>query len=567
MAMQSSSVTPSSLRAISSLAQPPASLSPPQCRPPLPPRRRQLSTSCASRNQAHPSASSSSLAQKYNTGTYDPLPALDASGQIPHAPYDQSPLALSSPEYPKGHIVLHPYTQPRPQDTWPASIDAVCPLYVELGKRIKSDLEGWGLSFSEGDARATEAYSRRQAGKELELRFPAWDSLTSKLERPTPGHETEQEEFLLHLYTGNGKHAVLGPYSLRTLPSSPGRLAAAVESALETAPLPSARYGPKNGVAEEAHIYICTHGSRDCRCGVVGGELLLSLQAAVRKHQLTTLQASSPGSPPPKRVKVYPISHIGGHKFAGNALVYPHGDWYGNLRPSDSPLLLRAALAPSTSRHDLTDQRERLVHWPRWRGRIGVGKERMQKVWDEWGGGSVQSAIVTPARRGARRGPPATSSPPPPPPPAVEEQPAPTPAAADPIMIPFRNHSGTVTLLSANLGETLKDVARRHNVEEIEATCDGKCECATCHAYLVQPAAATTATTKEGEELSEVDLNDEKSVPGKELMPEPSDEEMDMLDYAISRKPSSRLTCQVKVTLELVDWVRTKGGRVQLSRY
>lgn len=41
----------------------------------------------------------------------------------------------------------------------------------------------------------------------------------------------------------------------------------------------------------------------------------------------------------------------------------------------------------------------------------------------------------------------------------------------------------------------------------------------------------------------------------------------DMLDYAISRKPSSRLTCQVKVTDELVAWVREKGGRVQLARY
>lgn len=493
-----------------------------------PPRRRHLSTTPRLLNDK--SATSSPLARKYNTGLYDPLPALDPSGRIPSSPYDQSPLALSAPEYPKGHIIVHPYTQPRPQSTWPASIDAVCPIYVELGKRTKKELEGWGLSFSEGDRRATEAYNKQERGKEMELRFPEWDPLTPKVARPPPGDVSEDEEFLLHLYPGNGRHAVVGPYSLRTLPKD---LSTAIDSSIASSPLPSARYS-KPGT-EEAHIYICTHGSRDCRCGVAGNELLLSLQAAVRNHALTTLQQSSPGSPPPKRVRIFPISHIGGHKYAANALVYPHGDWYGNLRESDTPLLLRAALGVGTSRHDLRDERERLVHWSRWRGRIGVGKEEMGKVWDQWGGGMVLSAVVTPRRRGRASAVKkeeeeevATPQPLQPPTstpeveveaeakPQQEAQPQP-----QPILIPFRTHSGTVTHLPATLGETLKDVAVRNGIEEIEATCGGKCECATCHAYLVQPSAGP-----EGKELKDVDLNDAATVPGEEVLPEPKDEEL-----------------------------------------
>lgn len=31
-------------------------------------------------------------------------------------------------------------------------------------------------------------------------------------------------------------------------------------------------------------------------------------------------------------VHLWECSHIGGHKYAGNIIVYPEGDWYGNLR-------------------------------------------------------------------------------------------------------------------------------------------------------------------------------------------------------------------------------------------
>jgi hypothetical protein len=187
---------------------------------------------------------------------------------------------------------------------------------VEIGNRTKQQLSGWGVAFSDGDPKLTA---------QKEARFPKWDVTTSKAARPAAGDASEEEEFLIRIYQGNGTHATIGPYSLRTLPAD---LTPAIEKAIQLAPIPSARY-PKT--TEESHIYVCTHGSRDCRCGVVGTELRDKLREEVRTHEVRTLGEGS------KKVRVFGISHVGGHKWAANALLYPAGDWYGNLRVSDSP--------------------------------------------------------------------------------------------------------------------------------------------------------------------------------------------------------------------------------------
>ncbi|CAO1628708.1 unnamed protein product [Parajaminaea phylloscopi] len=528
-----------------------------------------------SSTQRHSSPQHTLSVDKYQH--FDPKPALDPAGRIPITPYDQAPLACSAPIYPKGHLVVHPYTQARPESTWPASIESVCPLFVEINKRTGGELEGWGVSFSEGDPRATRS---------KEQRLPPWDPMTPKVARLEAGHEAETEEFLIYAYEGNGTWAVVGPYSYRSLPpASSGQLAASIATALRSAPIPSARF-PKT--AEEAHIYVCTHGSRDCRCGVAGGELKEQLGREIRTHELRVIDGTAQGGAVntnwSKKVKVFGISHVGGHKFAANALVYPHGDWYGNLRPSDTPLLLRSALAPSTSRHDLKDQRERLVHWPRWRGRLGINEEKTRSVWDEWGGGTVQTAVIVPVRR---RRAPALTPVEPVPPSAVDEAALGTAQAYEgppksieaatavqgdtAVAIPFRKHDGTVVMADAKLGENLKDVAKRAGIEEIEATCQGKCECATCHAYLAPQRTSSSEVQPSGNVDSAAAYegpSDLDASPSDEAIAAAGDEENDMLDYAISRKATSRLTCQVVVTPELVGWIKGPlKGRIQLGRY
>jgi len=110
-------------------------------------------------------------------------------------------------------------------------------------------------------------------------------------------------------------------------------------------------------------VLICGHGGRDMRCGITGPILrdeferslaLKKIQVAktpieiAQDEQILTLPAT--GSEVTTRTaRVGLISHIGGHKFAGNAILYiPPGSktadgsdhalagcgiWYGRVEP------------------------------------------------------------------------------------------------------------------------------------------------------------------------------------------------------------------------------------------
>lgn len=75
-------------------------------------------------------------------------------------------------------------------------------------------------------------------------------------------------------------------------------------------------------------------------------------------------------------------------------------------------------------------------------------------------------------------------------------------------------------------GESLMEAARRAGVAGIIAECGGACSCATCHVYL-------------GEGWFE-------KVGG----PDPVEEEMLDMVHAI-RRPTSRLSCQIRLSAEL----------------
>ena len=66
-------------------------------------------------------------------------------------------------------------------------------------------------------------------------------------------------------------------------------------------------------------------------------------------------------------MSVHACSHITGHKYAGNVLVYPEGDWYGYVTPEIVPVLLQSVLI------------EGGILKPNWRGRRGLTNEE-QKV-------------------------------------------------------------------------------------------------------------------------------------------------------------------------------------------
>ena len=91
--------------------------------------------------------------------------------------------------------------------------------------------------------------------------------------------------------------------------------------------------------------------------------------------------------------------------------------------------------------------------------------------------------------------------------------------------ITFIPHRQEEIVVDAEVGSTVMEVAVRAGVPGIEAECGGACACATCHVY--------------------VDPKWYEKVGG----PQPMEE--DMLDFAWDVRPTSRLSCQMKI---VADW-------------
>ncbi|KAL5102726.1 Adrenodoxin-like protein 1 mitochondrial [Taenia crassiceps] len=84
--------------------------------------------------------------------------------------------------------------------------------------------------------------------------------------------------------------------------------------------------------------------------------------------------------------------------------------------------------------------------------------------------------------------------------------------------------NGTEIRVAGKVNDNLMYLARRHGIE-IEGACEASLACSTCHVYV-----------------------DEGMF---DKLPEPKDEENDMLDLAPFLKPNSRLSCQIILTKEL----------------
>ena len=91
--------------------------------------------------------------------------------------------------------------------------------------------------------------------------------------------------------------------------------------------------------------------------------------------------------------------------------------------------------------------------------------------------------------------------------------------------ITFIQHNGTEQTVDAIPGMSVMESAIKNLVPGIDADCGGACACATCHVY-VDPAWLPK-------------------------LPPRSDMEETMLDFAQELEPTSRLSCQIKVTQEL----------------
>ena len=91
--------------------------------------------------------------------------------------------------------------------------------------------------------------------------------------------------------------------------------------------------------------------------------------------------------------------------------------------------------------------------------------------------------------------------------------------------ITFVDASGQSRTVEAEDGSTVMETALKNSIPGIEAECGGACACATCHVYV-----------------------DESWV---ERLGKAEQMEEDMLDFAFDVRPTSRLSCQIKVRPEI----------------
>ncbi|KAI8852670.1 Sucrase/ferredoxin-like-domain-containing protein [Chytridium lagenaria] len=189
----------------------------------------------------------------------------------------------------------------------------------------------------------------------------------------------------------------------------------------------------------QTHIIVCTHGAVDQRCGKCGQDLFGRLQTEIDRKGLSG------------KVKVQRSTHVGGHAFAANAIVYPSGDWYGLLTENDVPALL-------------DHLNNNTVYWSKWRGRAGLSKED-------------QIGLFT------------TST--------AQEDDSTGISCRKTINITIVLEDGKEKVLEVPLGKSLLEVCKDNNIPTVEGmwsiqrmrilkvrftgVCGGHLECATCH--------------------------------------------------------------------------------------
>lgn len=96
------------------------------------------------------------------------------------------------------------------------------------------------------------------------------------------------------------------------------------------------------------------------------------------------------------------------------------------------------------------------------------------------------------------------------------------------VQISFSTPDGTARVVEARAGESLLQTAHRNDLD-LEGACEGVCACSTCHLVLQDD--------------------------DYENLPEPSEDEEDMLDMAFKLTDTSRLGCQIIVTEDMEGMV------------
>ncbi|KAK7305271.1 hypothetical protein VNO77_43173 [Canavalia gladiata] len=111
-----------------------------------------------------------------------------------------------------------------------------------------------------------------------------------------------------------------------------------------------------------SYVFVCSHGSRDRRCGAFGPVLVSRFREEI---ELYGLQGE---------VLISPCSHIGGNNYVGNVIIFGSsingevtGHLYGYVAPDDVPSLFH--------RHIIEGE----IFDSLWRGQIGLSEDEQKK--------------------------------------------------------------------------------------------------------------------------------------------------------------------------------------------
>ncbi|XP_027337453.1 altered inheritance of mitochondria protein 32-like [Abrus precatorius] len=136
-----------------------------------------------------------------------------------------------------------------------------------------------------------------------------------------------------------------------------------VETFVEEVLVKEGEWLPGNPESLKAsYVFVCSHGSRDRRCGVFGPVLVSRFREAIELHGLQG------------KVLISPCSHIGEHKYVGNVIIFGSsingevtGHLYGYVTPDDVPLLFHQHIIEGEIFDSL------------WRGQIGLSEDEQRK--------------------------------------------------------------------------------------------------------------------------------------------------------------------------------------------
>jgi hypothetical protein len=125
-----------------------------------------------------------------------------------------------------------------------------------------------------------------------------------------PGFQSDPNCHSATAFSGLGGRLEIPEISLENLDEMEGKLRKHAEGTLTE----EATYDP------EIHLYVCTHGARDCRCGDIGGAVVRTLRNEVKERRKQDPNGLV------NRVKIGEIGHVGGHQFV--CCLFPHGSLF-----------------------------------------------------------------------------------------------------------------------------------------------------------------------------------------------------------------------------------------------